>query len=30
MLKQWQEFQEKAKQRDHRTLGTKQVNDDII
>jgi len=24
MLKQWQEFQEKAKQRDHRLLGTKQ------
>jgi len=24
LLKQWQEFQEKAKQRDHRTLGTKQ------
>ena len=24
LLKQWQEFQEKAKQRDHRTLGNKQ------
>jgi threonyl-tRNA synthetase len=24
MLKQWQEFQEKAKQRDHRNVGTKQ------
>ena len=24
LLKQWQEFQEKAKQRDHRVLGTKQ------
>lgn len=24
MLKQWQEFQEKAKQRDHRLLGSKQ------
>jgi threonyl-tRNA synthetase len=23
-LKQWQEFQEQAKQRDHRNLGTKQ------
>ena len=24
LLKQWQEFQEKAKQRDHRNVGTKQ------